>query len=186
MILVDVETTDLLAPDSTDPDKQPGIVQIGLIEMDNYHSVMEHKWLVNPEMPPHRWDEAAIKTHGIKPEDVINEPPLSALLPDLASIFRRHDVWVGYNNPFDRQVLYYQVCRYGWNWKFPWPSRDIDIMQVGAQVTNIAGKQGNKSPKLIELHSHLFGVGFDRAHDALEDCRATMRCAQKLLEMGLL
>jgi DNA polymerase III epsilon subunit-like protein len=186
MIIVDLETTDLLDFSTQDPTKQPGIVQVGLIEITrSWELHKEHKWLVNPEIPASLWHESAIKTHGIKPEDVVNAPTLPGILPTLAAIFRAHDTWVGYNNPFDRQVLYHQVCRYGWQWRFPWPSRDTDIMAIGKDVCNIAGKQGVKAPKLVELHSHLFGVSFDGAHDAMEDCRATLRCGQKLHEMEL-
>lgn len=187
MIIVDLETTGLPNDTTEDPEQQPGIVQIGLIEITNdYHDLKEHSWLVNPEKPIHLWEEDAIKIHGIKPEMVADAPTLPSLLPELAECFRRHSTWVGYNNPFDRKVLYFQVARYGWRWKFPWPSRDVDIMVVGAPVANMAGKQGPKSPKLVELHTHLFGIGFDNAHDALADCRATQRCAQKLFEDGLL
>ena len=38
------------------------------------------------------------------------------------------------------------------------------------------GTQKYKWPKLVELHTFLFGKEFDGAHDALEDVRATVRC----------
>jgi DNA polymerase III subunit epsilon len=38
------------------------------------------------------------------------------------------------------------------------------------------GRGVGKWPKLIELHHYLFGEGFDGAHDALEDVKATVRC----------
>lgn len=37
-----------------------------------------------------------------------------------------------------------------------------------------------KPPSLTELHTHLFGEGFDGAHGALADVRATARCLLEL------
>ena len=48
------------------------------------------------------------------------------------------------------------------------------------------GKQGFKSPKLSELHQVLFGEGFENAHDALADVRATVRCFWKLKELKVI
>lgn len=45
--------------------------------------------------------------------------------------------------------------------------------------------RGGKWPKLIELHEFLFKEGFDGAHDALEDVRATARCFFELKRRGL-
>ncbi len=181
MIVVDFETTGLLSG-NPNPEAQPGIVQIGLIELgEGWGLIEEHQWLVNPEKPI---EPEAMKAHGISDDRVRDKPPLSALLPDLAPIFRRHDTWVGFNNPFDRNVLNWQLLRYNWGQKFPWPSRDLDIMRIGTEIANMAGKQGNKPPKLIELHTVLFGVGFTSAHDALADCRATLKCGAALAEKG--
>jgi len=44
-------------------------------------------------------------------------------------------------------------------------------------------KQEYKWPKLVELHEHLFGVGFEGAHDALVDVRACAKCYFRLKEM---
>lgn len=46
-------------------------------------------------------------------------------------------------------------------------------------LRNKAGKP--KWPKLIELHEHLFGTGFDGAHDAYADITATKRCFFELV-----
>ncbi len=41
-------------------------------------------------------------------------------------------------------------------------------------------------PTLAELHHHLFGVGFEGAHDALADARAAARCHARLAAHGAL
>jgi DNA polymerase-3 subunit alpha len=181
MILVDFETTDL-TNHSEDPSLQPGIVQVGLIEIDEmWNEVEAHTFLVNPEMAV---SPGAFKTHGLSEEKLREEPTLAALLPRLAQIFRRHDTWVGFNNEFDRTVLWYQLLRYNWARRFPWPSRDLDIMKIARDIINVAGKQDIKHPNLTELHTKLFGEGFAAAHDAMADCRATLRCGQELSRRG--
>jgi len=183
MILVDFETTDLTNHE-TDPALQPGIVEIGLIELDgNWDITQEHCWLVNPEKPI---TEGATKTHGLKDSNVVDAPTLPAIFPELHPIFRAHDTWVGFNNDFDQTVLWYQLLRYNLARRFPWPSRSIDIMKVGRDVANIAGKQDVKFPNLTELHTRLFNEGFASAHDGLADCRATARCGKRLFTEGYL
>lgn len=51
-------------------------------------------------------------------------------------------------------------------------------------LRNKAGKP--KWPKLIELHEHLFGTGFDGAHDAYADITATKRCFFELVNRGVI
>lgn len=51
-------------------------------------------------------------------------------------------------------------------------------------LRNKAGKP--KWPKLIELHEHLFGTGFDGAHDAYADISATKRCFFELVSRGII
>ncbi len=187
MILVDFETTDLLNKFSDDPDQQPGIVEIGLIELDGkWNTVHEYCFRVNPEKQPHQFAAKAVEAHGIKPGDVYGEPSLTALLPQLAAIFRPHDRWIGFNNEFDKKVLNWQLLRYGWGMRFPWPSIDVDIMKIGKDVANIQGKQDIKFPKLMELHQFLFGEGFQGAHGALADCQATARCGKELYNRGII
>lgn len=187
MIIVDLETTGLLADFTNDSEQQPGIVQIGLIEVnDVWQPLDRHEWLVNPEKPVHLWQDDSIKVHGINPKDVINEPSLPQIFNTLATVLRRHDTWVGFNNPFDRKVLWHQSVRYGWQWRLPWPSKDIDIMLIGRDVANIAGKRDLKNPKLTELYTHLFGKTYEGAHNALADCEATRQCGERLHADGFI
>ena len=49
---------------------------------------------------------------------------------------------------------------------------------------NIQGSRGPKWPKLQELHTVLFGVPFEEAHDALVDVRATAKLLEYLVTNG--
>jgi DNA polymerase-3 subunit epsilon len=191
VILVDVETTGLLAPDTQDPERQPGIVQVAALKLERrelagpFTEVDCYYSLINPEKPVALWDADAIKVHGITPEMLgADAQSLPAAYPDLCEFFHCSDTWIGFNNEFDRQVLWYQLLRYGKASRFPWPWKDIDVMKVAKPILNIAGKRDVKPPNLMECHTQLTGDGFASAHDALADCRATLRCLNALVEQG--
>lgn len=183
MIIVDLETTGLLKPDNKDPALQPGIVQIGLIKLDaNYDIERSQSWLVNPEMPI---EEDATKVHGIDGSKVFRAPTLPALHPEICEWFLGELEWVGFNNEFDRKVLYFALARYGLEARFPWPPNDLDVMKLAKPILNLAGKRDIKHPNLTECYAALHeGKTFAGAHDALNDCLATAACIQKLAEMG--
>lgn len=181
MICVDFETTGLTKPNRP-VEEQPGIVQIGLIKTDaNWNVVGEYQWRVNPEMPI---EPEAIAVHGITGDMVAHEKTIPALHLTLARLFLCESVWIGFNNDFDRTVLSNVLIKYGLANKFPWPFKDIDVMRWGKDYCSMAGKKDMKFPKLIELHQHIFKTGFDQAHDALADCRATVRCGAHLAAEG--
>lgn len=190
MIVVDLETTGLLKPDTKDPEQQPGIVQIGMAKIMPINGAISNgfailntaSWLIDPEKPV--WDEDSIKVHGITKEDVAGKPTLFAVLPELCNWFLGEDTWVGFNTEFDRKVLFYALARLSREGYFPWPSKDWDVMKIAKPVLNIAGKRDIKHPSLVECHLELTGVNYANAHDALADVRATVECLSKLAEQG--
>jgi DNA polymerase III epsilon subunit-like protein len=60
--------------------------------------------------------------------------------------------------------------------------------QLSTEYCNLPGKYAGKPkwPTLQELHTHLFGKGFDGAHDALADVQATARCFVELVKRGVI
>jgi hypothetical protein len=87
---------------------------------------------------------------------------------------------VGYNNAFDKKVLWHQLLRYGFEMNFPWPVQEIDVMKLATSRMTLEGKRGMKSPKLVDIYEFLFaGQTFD-AHGAMEDIRATARVLREL------
>jgi DNA polymerase-3 subunit alpha len=189
LIGVDFETTGLLDNTTEDFSKQPGIVEIGLVKYQYSNAggglFLEESNVdkrINPEIPV--WDPKAIEVHGIQPEQVKDEPTLAEYLPELATYFAGATYWVGANCDFDKDVLYYQLHRYGWRTRFPWPRMTIDVLKIGKDVANIQGKSDSKFPSLTELHEHLFGQRFDGAHGAKQDVYAATRCAIELWKRG--
>lgn len=93
---------------------------------------------------------------------------------------------VAHNIAFDSPVLASEFQRYGISANNK-TSAKICTMKATTEYCAISSNRGGfKWPKLIELHEKLFGVGFDGAHDALEDVRATVRCFIELRRIGLL
>jgi DNA polymerase III epsilon subunit-like protein len=188
MIVVDLETTGLLKPDTRDPEQQPGIVQIALAKVQyvgpdtGYRATDWKTWLVNPEKPV--WDPDAIKTHGINPGDVKDAPTLAALHPELCDWFAGQHTWIGFNNEFDRKVLFYSLARLSMEARFPWPWIDMDVMKIAKPVVNIPGKRDIKFPSLIECHKELVGEDYKNAHDAGADIMATLNCLNALASLG--
>lgn len=56
---------------------------------------------------------------------------------------------------------------------------------IGTNYCKLPGKYGYKWPRLSELHQILFNEGFDGAHDAMNDVKATARCFFELKRLGL-
>jgi len=56
-------------------------------------------------------------------------------------------------------------------------------MKSSTDLCKLPGKYGKyKWPKLQELHQFLFNKGFEDAHDALADVRATRRCYYEMVK----
>lgn len=178
IFLCDFETTGLVKEGVTDFLAQPGIVQIGAIVVDpKFKEVASFVTLVNPERA--KWEEGAMKVHGITPEQVEQAPTFFAVFDEFARLAQGCDTWGGYHTKFDKDVLWHQLLRYGFERSFPWPRNDLDVMKLAQDRMVMEGKRGMKRPKLVEIYEHLFHETFE-AHDALEDIRATARVLKEL------
>lgn len=176
-VVIDFETTGLVEA-STDWMRQPSIVQIGaaLVEerfnngngglslIDSFQS------LVNPERTI---PEEVVKIHGINNEKVKDAPTLFGIFPKFAEFVKGADMWVGYNSKYDRDVLWYQLQRYGFERNFPWPLKEVDVMKLASNNLSGQGKQGVKRWKLVDAYFEAFGRRFEGAHDAMNDVIAT-------------
>ena len=93
---------------------------------------------------------------------------------------------VAHNIAFDTPVLVSEMNRYKITAQNK-TSTKICTMKSTVDFCKLPSPRGGyKWPKLIELHNVLFGVGFDGAHDALEDVRATVRCFIELKNRQIL
>lgn len=184
IIVLDFETTGLLNPDSVDPNMQPGIVQIGAVKYDlAWNEIGFIDQLINPEA---FFQEKAQEITGIKPSDVKDKPTFREALPEFAEFFVGCRHLVGFNTNYDIMVLWYNLLRYGFETRFPWPWKHHDLMKITKDYVNEKGKRDTKYIGLAALHNYLFDKGFDKAHNAVHDARATGRCAAELAKRGLM
>lgn len=183
ILFLDFETTGL-TKNSPDFMAQPGIVQVGAVKL--WEATDEDRGearvgfeadslytLVNPEFAT--WEEGAMNTHGITPEQVKDAPTFFEIGPALARFALGCRAWAGYNTRFDKDVLWYQLLKYGLERSFPWPPEDIDVMRLASRELEVQGKRGTKSPKLTEAYEHFVGQSLTDAHNALADIRATVQ-----------
>jgi len=177
IVLFDLETTGFLNDYSTNPDDQPGIVQIGAVKVDmELNEVGRFMTFVDPELKdPAKWTADAQASNGIKPEDVANAPNYYAVHTDWAEFCRGAKYLGGFNIlPFDVPVLQWTLLRYGLATSFPWPPVQIDVMPMASRYMNMKGKAGRKNPKLGEIYEDIMGKPLDGAHDALVDIFGTL------------
>ena len=59
-------------------------------------------------------------------------------------------------------------------------------MKASTKYCNIPGNYGPKWPNLTELHTKLFGHGFEEAHNAAADISATAKCFWELKRLGVI
>lgn len=178
LIIIDTETNDV---------KNPQLMQIGyiLVEVNSttelgYHTLRELGTLVqvpldlkiNPySFAVHKLTAERCITYGI---------PVEGIQGCLWSDISLADVIIMHNVSFDLRVLK----------NFAGDSSLKDTLETTpthctmrgstkfCKLTNVKGHA--KPPKLSELYGILFGEEFEKAHDALGDVRATLRCYMAL------
>jgi DNA polymerase III subunit epsilon len=187
-IVFDTETTglpkDWKAPVSQ-VDNWPRLVQLGwmLFNADK-ELVSEANLIVQPNgftIPLQ-----ASKIHGITQERALSEgQPVGVVLAQFRAALDAAQVVVAHNLDYDEKVMGAEFIR-----------ASLPDLLAGKQklctktaATNycqLPGKYGYKWPTLDELHRKLFGGGFEDAHNALGDVRATARCYFELKVRGVM
>lgn len=157
IVCLDVETTGL------DPHVDE-VLQIALVRGDG-------KVLLSRYVRPgyHSSWPSAQRTHGISPSMVAACPPLASLKGEIEKIFDRVELVVGYNVAFDLLFLQAAGISIG-------NASVFDVMREFAPVAGRwdADRQRYSWVSLTYCTKH-YGVSL-RAHDALEDARATLGC----------
>ena len=188
-LIFDTETTGL--PKSwnapiTDTDNWPRCIQIAWQLHDEMGNLVEHNdFLVQPEGFNIPYD--AERVHGIS-TDLAAEQGIS--LEEGLELFnealRKTKFIVGQNVGFDVNIMGCEFHRMGVENNLT----DLPVLDTCTEHTalmcQIPGGRGGKFklPTLTELHQHLFGVGFNEAHNATADVEATTRCFLELIRLG--
>lgn len=168
-IILDTETTGLLLPSTAPLEKQPRIVELGLVVVENGKLISEHNWLINPERPI---PADATKVSGITDEMVADKPKFRELLAEIEEIFGGTEMLICHNAPFDTGMLKNELLmcsRTG----FPWPAEIICTVQ---EFLPVFGKR----PKLTKLYEHFMDVPLAQTHRANDDARAVFEILDKV------
>ena len=165
----------------------PRVIQLAYILLnDNFEEVQSYCELIYPdgwEIPNDRfWIENGYSTEQNKLKGV----NIRVALNFFSQAIDQCHTMVAHNIAFDTPVLVSEMQRYKISANNK-NSKKICTMLSTIDFCKLPSQRGGfKWPKLIELHEKLFGVGFDGAHDALEDVRATVRCFIELRNRNII
>jgi len=171
IILLDFETTGLILPSSSDLVLQPRIIEIGAIKVSDKGSVVaELGELIDPKQ---EISAEITKITGIKPEQLKGKRTIEEVIPELADFFLGAHTLVAHNVAFDRDVLYFELLRTGWERRFPFPPYQVCTVD---STMHIKGRR----MKLTELYEHTQGKPLAQTHRAVDDVRALWECYKAL------
>jgi len=176
MIIFDTETTDLVTSSDAPLHTQPKIIELFALKVDDvsWEIKGELELLIDPKMAI---TEEITKITGIKDEDVRGKGEF----PEHYNVI--NDFWlgeahsVGHNLTFDCDMLEIELRRIGKVTRFPWSKNRHCTVEDSEHYMG-------RRLKLIDLHTYLFGVGFEQAHRARNDVMATYRCAKEMASRG--
>jgi len=188
-LIFDTETTGLphnYSAPITDLDNWPRLVQIAWQLHDAKGNLLSNQnFIVKPDGFTIPFNSE--KIHGISTKRALEEGlPLAEVLAKFQDDLDRTQVVVGHNVDFDNRVVGAEFVRIDResNGNELQGKNKIDTSEVSKEFCQLRGGIGGKlkSPKLIELHEKLFGVGFGDAHDAAYDVDATAKCFFGLID----
>jgi len=131
--------------------------------------------------------EPAAAVHGITTARALREgKALRGTLDAFHGQLRTARTLVAHNFDFDQRVLAAEYLRLGMDGSLLMSTASVCTMRRTTDYCRLpSGRGGYKWPRLMELHTHLFGQGFESAHDAMADVQACARCFFELRQRGL-
>lgn len=147
--------------------KRASACALGIVRVENGVIIEQDAWLIKPD--DMRFDGMNIAIHGIRPEQVVNEPEFNELFNKIFKEKLENQLVVAHNASFDMSVLRKSLELYG----IEFPTFDYLCTVKVAQKT------------WVDLHNHKLDtmsrfLNFDfKHHDALDDCLA---CANVLIK----
>jgi DNA polymerase III subunit epsilon len=169
----------------TDVDNWPRIIQLAYILTDeNGKEIESYCELIKPEgwtIPREKfWIDNGYATELSMERGV----PIQQALQGLAKSVEQSKVMIAHNLAFDRPIVGAEMFRAKLN-IYEKPT-GFCTMRATTNLCKLPGRYGYKWPKLEELHHFLFKEGFEGAHDALNDVRATIKCFFELKNKNLI
>jgi len=176
MIIFDTETTGFINSVEAPLATQPKIIEIFAIKVCDL--TLEETDSISLLIDPKEPISAEITTIT-----TINDAMVKGQGDFAKHISAVSDFWLGeqavcgHNVTFDCDMLEVELRRLGRVNKFPWTPRRLCTVELSEHYLG-------RRLKLIDLHTHLFGVGFEKAHRAEPDVRATHRCLVEMSKRG--
>jgi DNA polymerase III subunit epsilon len=187
-LFLDTETTGLPAKWNapvTDLANWPRIVQVAWSVCDAGGSTTERKeYIIKPE--GYVVPEAASKIHGISHEKAVRDGvPLKPVLEELAADIGKAGTVIAHNMQFDEKVIVAEFLRAGLSDSLS-GKKKICTMLSTVDYCELPGRFSSfKWPKLEELHTKLFGPGFQETHNAADDVATCVKCFFELKKLGI-
>lgn len=185
----DTETTGLIdfKVDLMDA-SQPRLVQLASCVMAEDGTIVDSFChVVCPDNFTIDDNSVATQTHGItQARAVAVGLPIAQVLAEFDAHKNMCGARVAHNLSYDKRIMAREYNLAGLE---RGDSTEIISYCTMVSTTSLCGLVKNGRPKwptLKELHQHLFGCGFDGAHDAGNDLAATMRCFVELRKRGVL
>ena len=117
---------------------------------------------------PDTFDVAATHVHGITQEYAReNGQPFGYLYASFKEATRDTKLLIAHNSQFDENVFFSECYRRGFSVE---PFKDVTFVDTLDIARTLYPTLRNH--KLITVYEHIFGKGFEGAHDALNDARA--------------
>lgn len=184
--IFDTETTDLIRSRARPLKDQPHIIEFFGLHLESFpisamgekepetswaetatmHSLFNPGIMITPEIE---------RITGLNDEKVKDAPSFKDKAAGLARFIEEADAVVAHNLAFDRAIMDIEFARA--NIQIKWPRRLICTVEA---TEHLVGRR----LKLIELHTFLFGEGFEGAHRAEADVRPLTRCFIELFKRG--
>jgi DNA polymerase-3 subunit epsilon len=124
--------------------------------------------------------------HKITQNRAINEGiSLRSALIDFNNVIEMANSVVAHNMSFDEKIIGAEYIRTGIPNLISQKKR-LCTMEKSTNFCSLPGTYGYKWPKLSELHFKLFNTGFEEAHNAAIDIKATAKCFWEMKKMGII
>lgn len=179
-LFFDTETTGLVGKELLPLEKQPYLTEFAGVLFaradGQWQEVKSLEFLIKPPVPI--TDEIERIT-GITNSMLEMVPPFAYRVQDIKDFFNSATHICGHNLTFDMDMIDLEFRRIGATWRPQHRQKHICTVERTEYI------KGHRM-SLGDLHEHCFGSRFDGAHRAMIDVRATIRCAQYLLQEKML
>lgn len=165
---------------------QPFLVQLaGAVVSPKDKILTTFDILVRPDGRYSEMPQRAYETHGFSYAQAQEEGiGIRETLEIFSLLSSTCDVGICHNKAFDVKLMEIEYERHDIGHSMPEEFRCT--MLESTDYCEIPGRYGFKWPTLQELHTVLFGTGFEDAHNAMVDINHTIKCHIELKKRGVM